>query len=207
MTVTDLSPAVSDSLATPRPEPMVVLGRIGDPYGVRGWVHLLPYGDDPEDWAAAGFWWLAKDAGAEDWQKRAVSDCKWHGEGLVALLDGVKDRTTAEKLKGTLVALPRSLMPPTEDGEYYWGDLIGLTVVNHAGEILGQVRSLIETGANDVMEVVAIPPATDVTVDVSGEAASSRNKPVVRLLPFIAAVVQEVDLATGMIRVEWGLDW
>lgn len=203
MTVTVTSPTAS----APVNEPMVVLGRVGDPYGVRGWVRLLPYGDNPEDWAGAGHWWLARDADAKDWQQCAVSDCKWHGEGLVALLDGVKDRTTAEKLKGTLVALPRSLMPPTGDGEYYWGDLIGLTVINQAGETLGQVRRLIETGANDVMEVVATQPAGDVSAEAAASARAPAAKTIVRLLPFVGAVVQEVDLAAGTIRVEWGLDW
>jgi 16S rRNA processing protein RimM len=193
MTTTETTATTPDTSA----DPMVVLGRIGEPYGVRGWVRLFAYGDNPEDWAGADSWWLAHEANASDWQEHGILDCKWHGEGLVALLDGVKDRTAAEKLKGILVALPRSLMPPTEDDEYYWGDLIGLTVINSAGETLGQVKNLIETGANDVMEVVATQPAD----------TDSKPETITRLLPFVGSVVLEVDLAAGTIRVEWGLDW
>jgi 16S rRNA processing protein RimM len=91
-------------------------------------------------------------------------------------------------MKGVLVGAPREALPQTEDDEFYWADLIGLTVINTAGDVLGKVDGLLETGANDVLRVLA----EDKTE---------------RLLPFVAAVVLEVDKDAGQIRVEWGLDW
>ncbi|HRE17323.1 MAG TPA: ribosome maturation factor RimM, partial [Rhodocyclaceae bacterium] len=108
--------------------------------------------------------------------------------GLVVLLDAVPDRNAAEALKGTLVAAPRDALPATGNDEYYWGDLIGLVVVNGTDEILGKVAGLIETGANAVLRVVA-EDGTE------------------RLLPFVAAVVLKVEKDAGRIRVDWGSDW
>jgi 16S rRNA processing protein RimM len=77
------------------------------------------------------------------------------------------------------------------EGEYYWGDLVGLAVENEAGEALGAVAGLISTGAHDVLQVR----------DGEGEEAAER------LIPFVAAYVLDVDLATRRIRVAWQKDW
>lgn len=165
---------------------MVVLGRLADPYGIRGWIRVHPYGDDPLAWAGMPAWWVGSDGGP--WRETGLVSLKAHGGGLVVLLEGVSDRTAAEALKGMLVAAPREALPATGVDEFYWADLVGLDVVNGDGERLGRVAGLIETGANDVLRVVA-------------EDGSER------LLPFVAAVVQGVEKEAGRIRVEWGLDW
>ena len=131
-------------------------------------------------------WWIAREG--EAWRECRLKDLKVHGNGIVVLLDGVEDRTAAEAMKGVLVGAPRDSLPTTEMDEFYWDDLIGLAVVNVADESLGRVAGLIETGANDVLRVVA---------DDDTE----------RLLPFVSAVVLAVDKEAGVIRVEWGLDW
>ncbi len=164
----------------------VVLGRLADPYGLQGWLRLHPFGDDPQDWADMPVWWVGREGG--EWREARLKGFKAHGEGLVVLLDGVPDRTAAEALKGFLVGAPRSALPTTGEDEYYWADLIGLEVVNTAGERLGRVDGLIETGANDVLRVV-------------GEEGAER------LLPFVSAVVLAVEKEAGLIRVEWGSDW
>lgn len=165
---------------------IVVLGRLADPYGVRGWIRLYPFADDPLGWRALPVWWIAREG--EPWREIGLIDLKVHGDGLVVALAGISDRSAAEPLKGMLVGAPREFLPATSEDEFYWGDLIGLVVVNTAGERLGEVTGLIETGANDVLRVVA---------DDGTE----------RLLPFVAAVVLSVDREAGMIRVEWGSDW
>lgn len=165
---------------------MVVLGKVTDPYGVQGWVRIHPFADDPATWAKLPRWWLSRDEA--QWRQTAVRDSRIHGRDLLCLFDGVTERTAAESLKGFLVAVPREYMPSAEEGEYYWSDLIGLQVVNTAGETLGQVKSLIETGANDVLRVLS-PDGTE------------------RLLPFVAQVVLAVEKDKGSIRVEWGSDW
>jgi 16S rRNA processing protein RimM len=165
---------------------MVVLGRLADPYGVRGWIRLHPYGDDPLEWAGMPAWWIGREGGP--WREVALKDFKAHGDSLVVLLDGVLDRTAAEALKGLLVAARRECLPDTGEDEFYWGDLIGLDVINTGEERLGKVAGLIETGANDVLRVVA-EDGTE------------------RLLPFVDAVVLSVEKDAGTIRVEWGSDW
>lgn len=165
---------------------IVVLGRLADPYGIRGWIRLHPFGDDPLGWRAMPVWWVAPEGG--EWRPFHLTGLKAHGDGVVASFDEVPDRTAAEALKGWLFGAGRAELPATEDDEYYWADLIGLAVVNEAGEALGRVESLIETGASDVLRVV----------DAAG---------VERLLPFVSAVVLEVDKEAGTIRVDWGSDW
>lgn len=165
---------------------IVVLGRLADPYGIRGWLRLYPFGDDPLDWAEMPVWWIAREG--EAWREVGLKGLKVHGDGVVVLLDGIADRTDAEAMKGVLVGAPRDALPATDEDEFYWGDLIGLEVVNAADEKLGKVAGLIETGANDVLRVVGAEGAE-------------------RLLPFVSAVVLAVDKEAGLIRVEWGSDW
>jgi len=165
---------------------IVVLGRVVDPYGIRGWVRLHAFGDDPMAWAEMPVWWLSRDG--KEWCETSLKGFRAHGDGLVALFEGATDRNAAEALKGMLVGAPRTALPPTDEDEYYWADLVGLEVVNTAGESLGRVDGLIETGANDVLSVVAEDGAK-------------------RLLPFVAAVVLAVEKDAGRIRVEWGSDW
>lgn len=165
---------------------IVVLGRLTDPYGIQGWIKLRPYGDDPLAWAEMPTWWLGKEG--SPWREVKLKGLKLHGDGVVMLLDGVPDRTAAEALKGMLVGAPRDKLPATDDDEFYWGDLIGLAVLNAADEKLGVVANLIETGANDVLRVVA-------------------DDGVERLLPFVDSVVLSVDKDAGVIRVAWERDW
>ncbi len=149
-------------------------------------MRLRPYGDDPLAWAEMPNWWIGQEGGP--WREIKLKGLKIHGDGVVLLLDGVPDRTAADALKGMLVGAPRDMLPATDDDEFYWGDLIGLAVVNAADEKLGLVASLIETGANDVLRVVS---------DDGQE----------RLLPFVDAVVRSVDKEARVIRVVWESDW
>ena len=168
---------------------IIVLGRLVEPYGVRGWMHLQVYGDDPLSWKDLPVWQVGKESGA--WQDYELQGLKAHGDGFVVAFAGVADRTGAEALKGMLVGAPRAVLPAVPEDEYYWADLIGLDVVNRAGESLGKVAGLIETGASDVLRVLDADAA----------------EPVERLLPFVAAVVGKVDVAAGVIHVDWERDW
>ncbi|GHT81842.1 ribosome maturation factor RimM [Betaproteobacteria bacterium] len=168
---------------------MIVLGRIAAPFGVKGWVKIQPFGDDPLAWGEMPQWWLSPtdDAPAPLWVAHTLRDCQEHGKGLVASLDGVADRSAAEKLQGWFIAAPRESLPQPASNEYYWGDLIGLAVENEAGEALGLISGLISTGAHDVLQV-----------------RSGDNE---RLIPFVGAYVIDVDLAARRVRVAWQRDW
>ena len=107
-------------------------------------------------------------------------------------------RNAAEAVKGLLIGVPEASLPEPESGEYYWRDLIGAEVVNTDDQLLGRIRSLIETGANDVL---VIEP-----VEAAGEAAgkeTGRKTAEDILIPFHANYVLEVDMAAGRIRVDW----
>ena len=164
---------------------MVVMGRVAAAYGVHGWIKIQPftvYLDSLLDYPS---WWIGREQGP--WRKVAVQECEVHGKTLVAQLPDCSDRTAAEKLKGLLVAVPRSSLPQQEEGEYYWSDLIGMTVVNEAGVRLGTVAKLLETGANDVLSVQGD----------SGEI----------LIPFVVSAIRQVDMKNRTIRVDWSADY
>ena len=168
----------------------VVLGKIVAPYGLRGAVKVFPFADDPQAWAKLPCWYLgAEGDDTASWRQTAVRRCRLQGEILLAELECLADRDAAEAAKGLLIGAPREALPPTAEDEYYWADLIGLSVVNIREEPLGEVLGLIETPANPVLRV--------------GAAAVKEE----RLLPFVAAVVLEVDLSARRIRVDWEADW
>lgn len=167
----------------------IVLGKIVGPYGVRGAVRVHPFADDPLAWGRLPCWWLAREGDVPGaWREVRLLRAKLHGESLIAELDGVADRSAAEAMQGVLVAVPREALPPAGSNEYYWADLIGLAVVNMQDQALGKVLGLIETPANDVLRV--------------GDGVAAE-----RLLPFVDAVVRDVDIAARRVRVDWGLDW
>jgi 16S rRNA processing protein RimM len=175
---------------------MVILGRIGAPFGVKGWLKVQPFGDDALAWREMPQWWLnpEDEAADERWTPHALHDCRAHGHGLIASLDGIADRDAAEKVRGWFVAAPRERLPETARNEYYWADLTGLTVENEAGETLGVVSGLMSTGAHDVLRV---RDETRDEKDGGGE----------RLIPFVAAYIINVDVAARRVRVAWQKDW
>jgi 16S rRNA processing protein RimM len=166
---------------------MIVLGRIVAPYGVRGWLKVKPFGDDPDAWREMPQVWLSAEAVGSEWHSFGVEQLRPHGSGWIAKLAGIDDRQAAERLDGWFIGAPRDALPRTASNEYYWADLVGLEVVNEQGEALGRVDSLLETGAHEVLVVK------------EGETK--------RLLPFVAQVVMDVDLADGRLVVAWGRDW
>jgi 16S rRNA processing protein RimM len=155
------------------------MGRVAGPYGVRGWVKVAPQGGTQESLAGAREWWVGADA-------FEVGAARVHGATVVAKLAGVETREQALALKGRTVAVRREALPELEAGRYYLADLIGLEVVNESGEALGVVTRTYSNGVQDVIEV-------------SGDRT--------RLIPWVAAVVREVDLPGKQVRVEWGADW
>jgi len=164
---------------------MVIMGRVAGAQGIQGWIKVQAYTAEPDSLMDYRSWWLGNEAAG--WRELDVLKCSLHSKGLIAQLMGYHDRNAAEKLKGLLIAIPRSRMPQPDEGEYYWNDLIGLEVRNIEDERLGAVSSLIDTGANQVLCVAG----------AEGEI----------LIPFIESAVKEVDLAGKLIRVDWQADY
>lgn len=166
----------------------ITVGSIGAPYGVRGWVKVHSYTEAPANILGYEPWYLrAANKPDAPWQTAEVEDAKEHGKGIVAKFADCDDRDAAALMRGTDIAIHRDQLPPAEEGEYYWVDLVGLRVVTLDGTDLGSVDHLMETGANDVLVV-------------KGERE--------RLIPFVMdVIVQDVDLASGVIRVDWDADF
>jgi 16S rRNA processing protein RimM len=162
---------------------MVVMGRVVAPFAVKGWIRVQPFTQLPANLLDYPVWWLGREG---DWTSRALEEGAVHGKSVVAKLAGCDEREAATALQGLEVAVPRSQLPRSEPGEYYWSDLLGLAVRNLQGETLGRVERLLETGANQVLVV-----------------RGDRE----RLIPFVAACVVAVDQAQREIVVDWGLDF
>ena len=159
------------------------MGRISAPFGVKGWVKVQPNTAAPRNLLSYRTWWVGAGGG---WQEMAVAEARVQGRGVVARLEGCDDRDAAGALRGMIVAVPRAALPGTRSDEYYWADLIGLAVVNESAQALGQITGILQTGANDVLVV-----------------GGDRE----RLIPFIAEVIQDVDMGAGVMRVKWGADY
>lgn len=111
-----------------------------------------------------------------------------HGNAVVAELEGVSDRDVAMALVGADILIARKQLPKPNAGEYYWADLVGLSVVTENAVHLGIVDHLLETGANDVLVVV------------DGEKE--------RLIPFLQQhTILNIDLERGLMTVDWDPDF
>ncbi|MFM8900741.1 MAG: ribosome maturation factor RimM [Burkholderiales bacterium] len=207
------------------PDDAVEVGRIVDAWGIKGWIKVLPFAKDPQALFSSTRWFLKAPEARLGAPKPVVSHEKtpgrsqvfsspsgglarsdrsggsqtypaWlkvlavkpQGDVVVAQVRDVPDRNGAEALIGCRVFVPRSSFPTPEPDEYYWTDLIGMAVVNRQGQLLGAVTGLIDTGPHSVLQVQA--PEMDE-----------------RLIPFVAAYVDDVNVAARTITVDWGLDY
>ena len=159
------------------------MGRILAPYGVRGWVKVRPQTEAIDGLLGYRVWWIEQNEG---WREYRLVEGRVHGQGLVVHFEGLDDRERAASLAGRPVAVPRSMLPAPESGEYYWCDLIGMTVLNLQHVELGHVEEILATVANDVLVV-------------RGERE--------RLIPFIAPVVERVDTQNSRLVVDWDSDF
>lgn len=177
------------------------MGRIVAPYGVYGWLKVIPDTEAMDGLFDYDTWWLGK---GNDWREMVVETAKIHNDVIVVKLEGIDDRDAAFACKGKQVAVPRDALPEPDENEYYWSDLIGLRVTNTQGVDFGLITEVFETGANDVLVVkpeVVKPEIANKVAD------AKKEKPQERLLPFIDAVVLEVDLKAKTMLVDWDEDF
>lgn len=187
--------------ASELPPDAVEVGRITDAWGVKGWFKVLPYSSDPEALLASRAWFLQPaERGAKSFFAGTVllpiRQARTHSDTIVAWAQGVDDRDGAEALRGARIFVPRASFPAAGDDEYYWVDLIGLEVVNREGEPLGTVAEMIDTGPHCVMRL------EQASTDAAGKART-----VERMIPFVAAYIDGVDLPGRRITADWGLDY
>lgn len=184
------------------PADALEVGRIGEAWGLKGWFKVQSYASPPEAILSARRWHLRASGRVPSAARlpgsleiRAVRE---HGDGIVASAEGIADRNGAEALRGARIYVERASFPKAGPDEFYWADLIGLEVVNREGAVLGPVVGLIDTGPHSVLRVgAAVPEETAPADGVVPE----------RLIPFVSAYVDTVDLAGRRIVVDWGLDY
>ncbi|MFF4774970.1 ribosome maturation factor RimM [Microtetraspora fusca] len=158
----------------------LVVGRIGRPHGVRGEVTVEVRTDDPELRFAPGTALATDPASAGPVE---VEGARWHKDILLLSLVGVDDRDAAEALRGTLLVIDSAELPPSEDpDEFHDHQLIGLSVVTVDGDPVGEVADVLHHGQD--LLVVRRPSR--------GEA----------YVPFVKALVPEIDLEKGVLVVD-----
>jgi 16S rRNA processing protein RimM len=154
---------------------LVVIGRAVKPFGIRGEVKIRPFTEtflSFENSAVLVF----------DQTPYEVEKLRIHKGAVLALLRGVETPERARLLAGALVKTDEKNLPPKEENEYFWFELIGLEVTSADGRMLGKITNIIETGAADVLQVEG----------PSGEV----------LIPMIEGFVKEIDTKNGRMIVD-----
>jgi 16S rRNA processing protein RimM len=213
------------------PEDAIEVGRILGAWGIKGGIKVLPFAADPQALFSAKVWFLKPaesvkppsvvkpgkpevvPAHKTPAQKAAlaaplpvalhVTGVRDQGDAIVALAPEIPDRDAAEAMKGVRVFVSRATFPKPDDDEFYWIDLIGLAVFNRDDVALGDVIGLIDTGPHCVLRVKPV----SVQGPAEGEAAPAEPAADERLIPFVDAYVDSVDIPGRRIVVDWGLDY
>lgn len=157
---------------------IVVLGRVGAPHGVNGWIHIQSYTDPAENLLHYKQWLLIEG----EQHEQVVVSTRFQGGKCFAKIKGYETRESAALLKNRQIGVLRSELPTLDPGDYYWSDLVGLSVVNEHDQPLGTIEYLLETGSNDVMYV-------------TGEKG--------HMIPYLKETVLAIDLEAGLMRVRW----
>jgi 16S rRNA processing protein RimM len=165
------------------PDRWVVLGKIGSAFGVQGWVRITSYTDPPDNILDYETWYLRR---AGQWQATEIEDGRMTAKGVQAKLAGIDTPEDARLQVGIEIAVPRSELPPTAPGEYYWSDLEGLEAVTREGEMLGRVDHFRTTPGGAL-------------VVIRGDRE--------HWIPFVKDRIVKVDIDAKRIVLDWGVDW
>jgi 16S rRNA processing protein RimM len=185
------------------PDDLVELGRIGEPYALKGWVNVFTSSEDPNVLLKCKQWWISSLLAIEQGMARnkvefktknwecepfRVLQCKPHSGRIIAHLEGIDQPEVAAQIKGCRVFVSRACFPSPEEGEYYWIDLIACSVVNLEGKLLGVVAQVVDHGAHPIL---VLKSNTDQEI----------------LIPFVEAYVINVDIHSKHIQVDWQEDY
>jgi 16S rRNA processing protein RimM len=181
---------------------MVILGHITGVYGVQGWLKVFSYTDPMESIVDYSPWFIrAANRKKAPWTEVVLEAGKRHAKTVVIKLENCNDRDQAMTYIGSEIAITQQQLETLKGkNEYYWRDLFGLRVINQQGIELGRVKTLMETGVNDVLVVVSEKEATE------KEGAETEYKE--RLIPWtMDNAIIAVDLEQGLITVDWDPDF
>jgi 16S rRNA processing protein RimM len=159
----------------------ILVGAIAGAHGVRGQVKIKSFTDDPA--AVAAYGPVTDESGRRSFRLTLTGGAGAANGMVIARIDGVSDRNGAEALKGLRLYVARAALPPTEEGEYYRADLIGLRAERRDGSVYGQVVDVQNYGAGDLLEIERADGETE-------------------YLPFTLATAPLVDIPRGRLVVE-----
>ena len=168
-------------------ENLILVGKVGAAYGVKGWFKINTYTEVPEGIFDYSPWFITNNG-----QQQNVKVAEWrrHNKGLIARFDNVNSRNDAEAWLHAEISVLADQLPELEGDEFYWRDLKGMQVTTDKGYDLGTVSGLMETGSNDVL-----------VVDANRKDAFGKTE---RLIPFIQdEVIINVDKEQNTITVDW----
>jgi 16S rRNA processing protein RimM len=161
----------------------LVVGRITRPHGVRGELTVEVRTDDPELRLAAGAVLATEPAAAGPLR---VAGTRWHSGRLLVRFAGIDDRNAADGLRGTLLVVDSADLEELPDtDEFRDHQLIGLMVIAPDGEQVGTVADVLHNG-QDLLVVAGSGGRTGAEI----------------LIPFVSAIVSDVDLGAGLVRVD-----
>jgi 16S rRNA processing protein RimM len=162
----------------------IIVGKIGSTYGVHGWIKIHAYTEFSTDILKYTPWYLQKN-NSSPWLTKEIEESRMHHNSIIVKFEGINTPEEARLLTGTHIGILRSQLPPLKENEYYWSDLVGLTVINKNGDVLGQVIYLMATGSNDVLVV-------------KGDKEYA--------IPYLmGSVITHIDLNKQEIHVDWEL--
>lgn len=168
-------------------EEFIPVGKISGAFGVKGWVKVYSFTEPRANILEYSPLFLSRQG---EWIEIKVSGGHLQGKGVVMGIANVTDRDQVQPLIGSELAIKKTQLEPVDEDEFYWTDLMGLSVENLQGENLGVVDHLLETGANDVLVV------------------KEKGQKQERLIPFVMdEIVTLVDLDNKLIRVDWEKDY
>jgi 16S rRNA processing protein RimM len=172
-----------DATGPPAQERMVILGRFGGPWGVKGWIKVESYTAPPAGILGFPTWHVAAAGGRWETVRIVAGRPQGTGRALVVELEGVSSPEAARRWVQREVAQPRSALPATRPGEYYWDDLPGCRVATLDGVELGVISHFHEFPGNPVMVV-------------QGGARE-------HWVPLVPRHLKQVDLGARRVVVDW----
>jgi 16S rRNA processing protein RimM len=161
---------------------LIVIGRATKPFGIRGEINITPFTVTFEAF-------YNSEILVFDQTPKKVQGMRVHKGHALVSLEGINTPEEAKMLSGCFVRTDEKNLPPKEEDEYYWFELIGMKVFTVDGRDLGEIVGITPTGANDVLEVqgaygeVLLPMIEDVVVEVDTEKNKMTVDPLEGLIP------------------------
>ena len=163
----------------------IYLGKITGAHGIKGWLKIQSFSSPPENILNYPSW-IINNQGEEDFY--SIEQGRKQNKKIVVKLENIDDRNTAESLINSKILILRSDLPKLSNENYYWSDLVGLSVLNSEETVIGKIESLIETGANDVMVIITL-----------------KDERI--LIPFVMhEIIKEVSVEQNYIKIDWSIE-